>query len=95
MVLAGNVALESMGFHTIGFAGGRIDAWEPEAVNWGSESEWLASHRHHDGKLDKPYAATQMGLIYVNPEGPNGQPDPVAAAKDIRVTFARMAMNDE
>jgi len=95
MVLAGNVAMESMGFKTIGFAGGREDAWEPEFVDWGQEQQWLASHRHHHGKLDKPYAATQMGLIYVNPEGPNGNPDPLAAAKDIRVTFGRMAMNDE
>lgn len=96
MILAGNVALESMGFKTLGFAGGRVDAWEPELVNWGSESEWLASHRQTKDKgLDKPFAATQMGLIYVNPEGPQGNPDPLAAAKDIRETFARMAMNDE
>jgi len=96
MVLTGNVALESMGFQTLGFAGGRVDDWEPEITNWGSESEWLASHRHQDGKgLDKPLAATQMGLIYVNPEGPGGKPDPIAAAKDIRETFSRMAMNDE
>ncbi|QRN03104.1 catalase/peroxidase HPI [Legionella sp. MW5194] len=96
MILAGNVALESMGFKTLGFAGGRVDAWEPELVNWGSESEWLASHRETKDKvLDKPFAATQMGLIYVNPEGPQGNPDPLAAARDIRETFARMAMNDE
>lgn len=96
LVLAGNVAMENMGFKTLGIAGGRIDAWQPMQTNWGAESEWLASNRHSDGKsLDKPYAATQMGLIYVNPEGPNGNPDPLAAAKDIRETFGRMAMNDE
>jgi catalase-peroxidase len=98
MVLAGNVALESMGFKTFGFAGGREDVWEPaEDVNWGSESEWLADKNRYSGErdLDNPLAAVQMGLIYVNPEGPNGNPDPVAAAKDIRETFARMAMNDE
>ena len=96
MVLAGTVAMESMGFKTLGFAGGREDAWEPELVNWGAEGEWLASKRHSGKrKLNKPLAATRMGLIYVNPEGPNGNADPIAAAKDIRETFARMAMNDE
>ena len=97
MVLAGNVAMESMGFQTIGFAGGRVDEWEPEQVNWGYENTWLASHRYDKktGELQKPLAATQMGLIYVNPEGPNGNPDPLAAAKHIRETFRRMAMNDE
>ncbi|MBP8626228.1 MAG: catalase/peroxidase HPI [Syntrophorhabdales bacterium] len=97
MVLAGNVALESMGFETIGFAGGRVDWWEPdESVNWGAEEEWLGDMRHtEEGELQNPFAATQMGLIYVNPEGPGGNPDPVAAAKDIRVAFARMGMNDE
>ena len=97
MILAGNVALESMGFKTFGFAGGRKDAWEPEeSVYWGSESMWLEDKRYSgDRKLENPLAAVQMGLIYVNPEGPNGVPDPVAAAKDIRETFARMAMNDE
>lgn len=97
MVLAGNVALESMGFETIGFAGGRVDWWEPdESVNWGAEEEWLGDRRHtEEGELQNPFAATQMGLIYVNPEGPGGNPDPVAAAKDIRVAFARMGMNDE
>jgi catalase/peroxidase HPI len=97
MILAGNVALESMGFKTFGFAGGRIDAWEPdESVYWGSETTWLGDKRYTgDRKLDNPLAAVQMGLIYVNPEGPNGKPDPLAAAKDIRETFARMAMNDE
>src|SRR5512136_2949082 len=97
MILAGNVALESMGFRTFGFAGGREDVWEPEeAVYWGSENKWLDDSRHSgDRNLENPLAAVQMGLIYVNPEGPNGVPDPVAAAKDIRETFARMAMNDE
>jgi catalase-peroxidase len=96
MVLAGTVAMESMGFKTLGFAGGRTDAWFPEEVDWGSESKWLESKRHTEGrKLAKPFGATQMGLIYVNPEGPNGNPDPLAAAKDIRETFGRMAMNDE
>jgi len=97
MILAGNVALETMGFKTFGFAGGREDTWEPDLdVNWGAEAAWLADERHTDGrKLQNPLAATQMGLIYVNPEGPGGNPDPVAAAKDIRETFARMAMNDE
>ena len=96
MILAGNVALESMGFVTFGFAGGRADVWEPDEVYWGSEKTWLDDKRYTgDRKLEKPLAAVQMGLIYVNPEGPNGVPDPVAAAKDIRETFARMAMNDE
>ncbi|ABS55477.1 catalase/peroxidase HPI [Methanoregula boonei 6A8] len=97
MILAGNVALESMGFETFGFAGGRVDTWEPdEDVYWGSENTWLGDKRYSgDRKLENPLAAVQMGLIYVNPEGPNGKPDPVAAAKDIRETFARMAMNDE
>jgi catalase-peroxidase len=97
MVLAGNVALESMGFETQGFAGGREDVWEPqEDIYWGPESEWLGDQRYSgDRDLENPLAAVQMGLIYVNPEGPNGKPDPLAAAKDIRETFARMAMNDE
>lgn len=97
MVLAGNVALESMGFETLGFAGGREDVWEPqEDIYWGPESEWLGDQRYSgDRDLENPLAAVQMGLIYVNPEGPNGKPDPLAAAKDIRETFARMAMNDE
>ena len=97
MILAGNVALESMGFQTLGFAGGRADVWEPqEDIYWGPESTWLGDKRYKDERaLDKPLAAVQMGLIYVNPEGPNGNPDPLAAAKDIRETFARMAMNDE
>jgi catalase-peroxidase len=97
MVLTGNVALESMGFKTIGFAGGREDVWEPQQdVYWGPESEWLGDKRYSgDRDLEDPLAAVQMGLIYVNPEGPNGKPDPLAAARDIRETFARMAMNDE
>ena len=96
MVLTGNVALESMGFKTYGFAGGREDAWEPDIVYWGPETEWLGDKRYKgDRKLDNPLAAVQMGLIYVNPEGPNGKPDPLLAAKDIRDTFGRMAMNDE
>ena len=96
MVLTGNVALESMGFKTFGFAGGREDDWEPDMVYWGPENEFLADKRYSgDRKLEKPLAAVQMGLIYVNPEGPNGNPDPLAAAKDIRETFGRMAMNDE
>jgi catalase-peroxidase len=96
MVLSGNVALESMGFKTFGFAGGRVDDWEPDLVYWGPEKTWLADERHSgDRMLANPLAALQMGLIYVNPEGPNGKPDPVAAAKDIRVAFGRMAMNDE
>ncbi len=96
MVFTGTVAMESMGFKILGFAGGREDAWEPDNVNWGPEGEWLASKRMSgDRTLDKPLAATQMGLIYVNPEGPDGNPDPLLAAKDIRETFTRMAMNDE
>jgi catalase-peroxidase len=97
MILTGNVALESMGFKTFGFAGGREDIWEPiEDIYWGSEGEWLADKRYSgDRDLENPLAAVQMGLIYVNPQGPNGNPDPVAAAKDIRETFSRMAMNDE
>lgn len=97
MVLTGNVALESMGFQTFGFSAGRVDVWEPErSVYWGSEKKWLDDKRYSEGrKLENPLAAVQMGLIYVNPEGPNGNPDPVAAAKDIRETFARMGMNDE
>ena len=97
MVLAGNCALESMGFKTFGFGGGREDTWEPdEDTNWGKESEWLGDKRYSgDRQLENPLAAVQMGLIYVNPEGPNGNPDPLAAAKDIRETFKRMAMNDE
>ena len=101
MILAGNVALEDMGFNTFGFAGGRPDTWEPEEVYWGSEAEWLATSdkpnsRYSEGRaLENPLAAVQMGLIYVNPEGPDGNPDPLASAQDIRETFARMAMNDE
>jgi catalase-peroxidase len=97
MILAGNVALESMGFKTFGFGGGRADTWEPEqAVYWGPEAKWLADERYSGERdLDRPLAAVQMGLIYVNPEGPNGKPDPLAAARDIRETFGRMAMNDE
>jgi catalase-peroxidase len=96
MILAGNVALESMGFKTFGFAGGRADVWEPEEVYWGSEDKWLGDKRYSgDRNLENPLGAVQMGLIYVNPQGPNGNPDPVAAARDIRETFARMAMNDE
>jgi len=97
MVLAGNVALESMGFKTFGFGGGREDIWEPEKdIYWGSEGKWLADQRYSgERELENPLAAVQMGLIYVNPEGPNGNPDPIAAARDIRETFARMAMNDE
>ncbi len=96
MILAGNVALESMGFETFGFGGGREDVWEPEELNWGPESTWLADERYSgDRNLENPLGAVQMGLIYVNPEGPNGKPDPLAAARDIRETFARMAMNDE
>jgi catalase-peroxidase len=95
IVLTGNVALESMGFKTFGFAGGREDVWEPEHVNWGSEATWLGDERYSgDRQLANPLGAVQMGLIYVNPEGPNGTPDPVAAARDIRETFRRMAMND-
>jgi catalase-peroxidase len=96
MILAGNVALEDMGFKTFGFGGGRADVWEPEEVNWGPEGTWLADERYSgDRDLQSPLGAVQMGLIYVNPEGPNGKPDPVAAARDIRETFKRMAMNDE
>ena len=96
MVLTGNVALESMGFQTFGFAGGRTDDWEPDLVYWGPEKKWLGDERYSgDRQLQKPLGAVQMGLIYVNPEGPNGNPDPLAAAKDIRETFGRMAMNDE
>jgi catalase-peroxidase len=96
MVLTGNVALESMGFKTFGFGGGREDVWEPDDLYWGPEGKWLADERYSgDRDLQNPLAAVQMGLIYVNPEGPNGKPDPVAAARDIRETFARMAMNDE
>ena len=96
MVLAGNVAMETMGFETFGFGGGRADVWEPESINWGSEAEWLGDARYGANRdLANPLAAVQMGLIYVNPEGPNGVPDPLAAARDIRDTFGRMAMNDE
>jgi len=96
MILAGNVALESMGFKTFGFGGGRVDVWEPEEdIYWGPEGEWLADKRYKgDRELENPLGAVQMGLIYVNPEGPNGKPDPIAAARDIRETFGRMAMND-
>ncbi|TXH71722.1 MAG: catalase-peroxidase, partial [Lysobacteraceae bacterium] len=97
MILAGNVALESMGFKTFGFGGGRADIWEPEEdIDWGPETTWLGDQRYRDDRqLANPLAAVQMGLIYVNPEGPNGQPDPQASARDIRETFARMAMDDE
>ncbi len=96
LILAGTVAMESMGFETLGFAGGRIDAWQPEEVNWGPEGKWLAADRQtEDGTLQRPFGATQMGLIYVNPEGPGGKPDPLAAAAAIREAFGRMAMNDE
>src|SRR5215510_14149267 len=96
LVLTGNVALESMGFKTFGFGGGRADVWEPEEVYWGPETKWLDDRRYSgDRDLENPLAAVQMGLIYVNPEGPNGNPDPIAAARDIRETFRRMAMNDE
>ncbi|RED98968.1 catalase/peroxidase HPI [Marinoscillum furvescens] len=97
MILTGNVALETMGFKTFGFAGGRADVWEPEEdVYWGAETEWLGDKRYEgDRELENPLGAVQMGLIYVNPEGPNGKPDPIAAARDIRETFGRMAMNDE
>jgi catalase-peroxidase len=96
MILAGNVALEDMGFKTFGFAGGRADVWEPDQTYWGAEQEWLADNRYSgDRDLENPLAAVQMGLIYVNPEGPNGNPDPLLSARDIRETFARMAMNDE
>ena len=97
MILAGNVALESMGFKTFGFGGGRADVWEPEdEIYWGPEAKWLGDERYSgDRELANPLGAVQMGLIYVNPEGPNGKPDPIASARDIRETFARMAMNDE
>jgi catalase-peroxidase len=96
MIFAGNCALESMGLATFGFGGGREDVWEPEDINWGTEGTWLADERYSgDRELDEPFGAVQMGLIYVNPEGPNGNPDPIAAARDIRETFRRMAMNDE
>ena len=97
IILAGNVALEAMGFKTFGFAGGRPDVWEPdESVYWGAEDTWLADERYAGERLlENPLAAVQMGLIYVNPEGPNGNPDPLKAAIDIRETFRRMAMNDE
>ena len=102
IIMAGNCALESMGFKTFGFGGGRVDVWEaPEDIYWGTEQEWLATSEKENSRysgdrmLENPLAAVQMGLIYVNPEGPDGKPDPVAAAKDIRETFARMAMNDE
>jgi catalase-peroxidase len=96
-ILAGNAALESMGFKTFGFGGGREDIWEPEDdIYWGSETEWLGDKRYTgDRELEQPLGAVQMGLIYVNPEGPNGKPDPLGSARDIRETFARMAMNDE
>ncbi len=95
MVLTGNVALEAMGFKTFGYAGGRPDDWEPDLVYWGPEKKWLADERHKNGTLEKPLAAVQMGLIYVNPQGPNGNSDPIASAKDIREAFGRMQMNDE
>jgi catalase-peroxidase len=96
MILAGNCALESMGFKTFGFGGGRVDAWEADESYWGPESTWLGDERYTGVRdLQNPLAAVQMGLIYVNPEGPNGNPDPLAAAVDIRETFSRMAMNDE
>src|SRR5213078_2992683 len=96
MVLAGNVAMESMGFKTFGFAGGRADVWEPEELYWGPEGSWLGDARYSgERQLAEPLGAVQMGLIYVNPEGPNGKPDPIASARDIRETFRRMAMNDE
>src|SRR3989454_969412 len=96
MILAGNVALDSMGFKTFGFGGGRADVWEPEELYWGPEGTWLGDERYSgERELQNPLGAVQMGLIYVNPEGPNGKPDPIAAARDIRETFRRMAMNDE
>jgi len=96
LILAGDVAMESMGFKTLGFAGGRMDAWEAEEVNWGPEGEWLAFDRRNEkGELHHPFGATQMGLIYVNPQGPGGNPDPQAAAHAIREAFGRMGMNDE
>src|SRR5574339_374950 len=96
MILAGNVALESMGFKTFGFGGGREDVWEPQPIDWGPESTWLGDERYSgERELANPFGAVQMGLIYVNPEGPNGNPDPLKSARDIRETFRRMAMNDE
>ena len=96
IILTGNVALESMGFKTFGFGGGRVDMWESDQTYWGGEKKWLAAERYTgDRNLENPLAAVQMGLIYVNPEGPDGKPDPLASARDIRETFARMAMNDE
>src|SRR6202044_3754614 len=97
IIFAGNCALESMGFKTFGFAFGREDVWEPEEILFGEEGEWLGTDKRYSGKRDlaEPYGATTMGLIYVNPEGPEGKPDPVAAAHDIRETFGRMAMHDE
>uniref|UniRef100_UPI00403FDF15 peroxidase family protein n=1 Tax=Streptomyces sp. DSM 41540 TaxID=3448657 RepID=UPI00403FDF15 len=102
IIFAGNVALESAGFKTFGFAFGRQDIWEPEEILWGQEDTWLGTDKRYGGtndstnrELANPYGATTMGLIYVNPEGPNGNPDPIAAARDIRETFSRMAMNDE
>ena len=95
IILAGTVAMEDMGFETLGFAGGRVDEWEPEIVNWGPEGEWLASSRFEGGQLQRPLGAVQMGLIYVNPEGPGGNPDPLASAQRIRQTFGNMAMTDE
>src|SRR5947209_11206109 len=97
IIFAGNCAYESMGFKTFGFAFGREDVWEPEEILWGEEDEWLGTNKRYSGERDlaQPYGATTMGLIYVNPEGPEGKPDPVAAARDIRETFGRMAMNDE
>lgn len=96
MILAGTVGLENMGFKTYGFAGGRTDDWEPDLVYWGPEVEMLASDREErDGKLQRPLGATHMGLIYVNPEGPKGKPDPLGSAKNIRIAFGRMAMSDE
>ena len=97
MILAGNCALESMGFQTFGFGGGREDVWEPqEDIYWGAEGEWLGDKRYSgDRDLENPLAAVQMGRIYLTPEGPNGNPDPVASGRDVRETFARMAMNDE
>ncbi len=97
MIFAGNRSLETMGFKTLGFSGGRVDVWEPQQdVYWGPESKWLGNKRYSgDRELENPLAAVQMGLIYVNPEGPNGNPDPLASAKDIRDAFGRMGMNDE
>lgn len=97
MILAGNCALESMGLKTFGFAGGRIDIWEPEAdIHWGRETSWLTDERHNEqGDLEQPLSATEMGLIYVNPEGPEGNPDPLASAREVRDTFSRMGMNNE